>query len=112
MAYHTNKLIWLYGSLDSENDPVIEPLEFALENIYPCPFNSTARIEYGIEKPSHIKLSIYDLGGREISKLVDGFVESGQHSIALNVGALQSGIYLVALESGDQRIVMRAVLIK
>ena len=112
VAYHANTIIVVNGTLDVDDDPGTMPVAFALENIYPSPFNSTAKVDFSVDVTSSVKLSVYDLIGREVATLIDGVVARGRHAVTLNGNGLQSGVYLMALESGNRRIVKRAVLIR
>ncbi len=95
-----------------EKDPATQPLDFSLDGIYPNPFNSTTRIEFSLQRRTDLHLTVYDLAGRRVVSLVDATLETGKHFATLNGDLLQSGIYLVALESGNRRQVKRALLIK
>ena len=113
IVYHTNGLILLSATLDVE-DPgtTLHPFEFNLTGIYPNPFNSEARIEFTLPKPGDMVLDVYDLTGRLVVRLLEGSLGAGLHSAVLDGRGLQTGLYLVVLESGENRAVIRAVLIK
>ncbi|MFC1618876.1 metallophosphoesterase [Candidatus Neomarinimicrobiota bacterium] len=53
---------------------------FALRQNYPNPFNPATRIEYSLAKRSEVTLTIYDIRGREVTQLVNGHFDPGNHS--------------------------------
>jgi hypothetical protein len=81
-----------------------EPLAkgFRLLQNYPNPFNPSTTIAYHLAERSNVKLSIYDLSGKEVSTLVDKEQESGSYSVVfdgLSYRQLASGIYLYSLKA-------------
>ncbi len=51
---------------------------------YPNPFNPVTTISYKIESTSNVQLTIYDMAGRVVKKLVDGMQVEGNHSVVWN----------------------------
>jgi len=80
--------------------------EFRLYQNHPNPFNSGTLIRYQLPEHSQIRLSVYDLLGRRIRTLVNGYREKGYHSVFWGGrdelgNSLSSGIYLYRLKAGD-----------
>jgi len=73
------------------------PRQFALDQNYPNPFNPTTAISYRLLAVSDVKLSVFDLLGREVALLVQEQKEAGYYSVQWNASALPSGIYLYRL---------------
>jgi hypothetical protein len=65
---------------------------------YPNPFNPSTKISYGVKSESHVKLVIYDLIGREVKILVNGFKQPGNYSESFDASNLPSGVYIYKLE--------------
>ncbi len=86
--------------------------DFELQGAYPNPFNSTTSIRYTLDRNAHVTLSIYDLSGREVVKLVDNYLSSGPQEVRLDGKALTSGIYLLRLAVGNQRDEIKIICIK
>jgi CSLREA domain-containing protein len=81
------------------------PLAFGLEQNFPNPFNPQTEIVFHVPEASFVSIVVYDLLGREMSRLVDGSVDAGFHRVSWDgtnhAGrALASGIYLYRMEAG------------
>jgi hypothetical protein len=64
---------------------------------------SGAIIEFGIERPGHVRLDVFDLIGRRVAVLLDGDVEPGTHTLRWNgaPGISVGGVYICRLITGD-----------
>jgi hypothetical protein len=85
--------IYKYGShiIDGVKDvKVNHPVEFAVKNNYPNPFNPSTNIVYTIAKNATVDLSIYNVLGQKIATLVTGDIAAGEHTTVWN-GTTQSG---------------------
>ncbi|MBX7045377.1 MAG: T9SS type A sorting domain-containing protein [Ignavibacteria bacterium] len=95
----------------SNNENTI-PAKYSLEQNYPNPFNPATRINYSIEKNGFVKLTVFDVTGREVKILVSGNVNAGSHSVEFDASKLNSGLYFYKLESGEYSEVRKMILIK
>ena len=82
------------------------PTEFALGQNYPNPFNVVSHIRYSVPRPSHVRLVIYDLLGREIATLVNGTLQTDRYTVAWRGRdqeglPVASGIYFYQIEMRD-----------
>ncbi|NQT35558.1 T9SS type A sorting domain-containing protein [bacterium] len=93
-------------------ESTLAPDIFGITGTYPNPFNSTTTISYSIPSPATVMLGVYDLAGRRVSKLIDGYMQAGIHNVTLNAGDLPSGIYIVHLETVDKSQVRKIALIR
>jgi mannose/cellobiose epimerase-like protein (N-acyl-D-glucosamine 2-epimerase family) len=87
-------------SPDAVEQPVAGlPEETALDQNYPNPFNPTTKIGFRVSGlgSSWVKLSVYDILGREVAVLVDGPRTPGTHFAEFNARGLASGVYLYRL---------------
>jgi len=85
--------------------------DFHLSN-YPNPFNPRTVISWQLSASSSVQLSIYDLGGKRVSVLVDEEKPGGFHEVGFNASHLASGIYLCRLEVNGYAAVRKMVLVK
>jgi len=69
--------------------------------IHPNPFNPNATIEYTIPESSHTSVVIYDVLGREVIALVDGFKNAGNYRINWAANNVFSGVYFCTTKSGS-----------
>ncbi len=88
------------------------PTEYDLDQNYPNAFNPTTTITYQIPKDGQVTLKVYDMLGREVKTLVDGYKSVGRYSVAFDGATLSSGIYFYTLRSGDYSAVKKMVLLK
>ena len=85
---------------------------FEINHVYPNPFNPQTTIVYTIPESQHIKLSVFNLIGREVSVLVDDQMASGRYSIQFDGSHLSSGVYFLHLQSGMHSTIKPLTLIK
>ncbi len=88
------------------------PKEFTLYQNYPNPFNPTSTIQFSIPSAQFVTLKVYDILGREITKLVDEFKQSGTYTVIFNAKELSSGIYFYNLRTGNYSSTKKMVLIR
>jgi len=74
------------------------PGEFSLKQNYPNPFNPMTKIDFSLPEDGSISLSVYDNSGKLVSKLLNGSLSSGYHSVNFNASGISSGIYFYKLE--------------
>ena len=77
------------------------PVTFSLEQNFPNPFNPTTTIRYVLPSSANVKLSVYDLLGREIATLVNEEQSAGWKEVAWNAIGQSSGIYFYKLTAGN-----------
>ena len=93
----------------------IMPVKVNLFAPYPNPFNPTTSIEYDVPQGGmNINLSIYDIRGRLVEELVDGFHQGRiePYKVLWNAEYLSSGIYFVRLKTDVSNHVQKITLIK
>lgn len=88
------------------------PEEYSVSQNYPNPFNPTTEIRFALPEPSHVRLSVYDMLGREVSRPADEQMDAGYHSVTWNASNVSSGVYIYRLSAGDFVQVKRMVVMK
>ena len=74
---------------------------FNLNQNYPNPFNPITLIEYELPLKSHVLLTVYNLIGHEIARLIDRELEAGAHHATWDASRFASGLYFYRLQSGN-----------
>ncbi len=127
--------IWVAIYDTSENDPVVGataliddfsfgpsssvkqinselPENFGLTQNYPNPFNPTTKINFSIPEQSHVDLTIYDILGNEITKLINNSYSAGEYAVDFNSENLPAGIYVARLSAGKYSKAIKMTLLK
>jgi hypothetical protein len=97
---------------DVVNVDVTTPAEFELSQNYPNPFNPSTTIKFTLPQSSNVTLKVFNALGQEVSTLVNGFMESGVHTVNFNASFLNSGIYFYKIDAGLNSEVRKMTLIK
>ncbi len=110
-----------WGFSDSEvltgDEQAVLPAVTTLYQNWPNPFNPVTRINYYLSHDSHVKLSVYDVLGREVTVLVNMRQEKGHRTVSWN-GAnasgrrAASGVYFYRLVAGDFKETRKMILIR
>jgi len=95
-----------------ENETI--PLNISLEQNYPNPFNPQTIINYTLYKSSKTYLRVFDIYGKEVLKIDNGYQNAGSYSILLNTNyyKLASGVYFYTLETDEISVTKKMLLIK
>jgi hypothetical protein len=80
--------------------------------IYPNPFNGTTRIRFDLPVSGEANLSVFDVNGRRVADLEQGFLTAGEHGISWNAERLPTGIYYVRLLADRKMQIRKALLIR
>jgi hypothetical protein len=107
-----NQQISFNGTVGINQNQQIIPKEFQLMQNYPNPFNPATTIEYALIKNTKVKISIYDILGRQIKTLINDFEVAGYHSINFNASNLSSGIYFYKIETDQFTNTKKMILSK
>jgi hypothetical protein len=92
--------------------PALMPAAFALAEAYPNPFNPSTVVQYDLPVASPVRLAVYDVLGREVRVLVNGWLDAGRHRAVLDAGALSSGVYIFRIEAGRFTATKRCLCVK
>ncbi|MFC2150064.1 C25 family cysteine peptidase [Calditrichota bacterium] len=97
---------------NSIDDDVEQPVQFGLNSIYPSPFNSTTRINFGIDHPGNVQLEIFDIMGRSVAKLIDGYFNTDYHEITWRSDRVPAGVYIVSLQHNGRTSISKVICLK
>lgn len=96
----------MFARLTGKSTPASTELSnvYGLRN-YPNPFNAGTVLAYELNEPENVSLVVYDVLGRQVARLVEGFQPSGLHEISWdgtddNGKTLGSGMYFYRMTTG------------
>jgi len=88
------------------------PENFLLEQNYPNPFNPQTNIRYHLPVAGQTKLTVFNLLGEKVLRLVNGWEPAGVHTVSVDASRLASGLYFYRLESGSLQQVRKMMVTK
>jgi hypothetical protein len=88
------------------------PQQLSLSQSYPNPFNACTIIEFALPKSTDVRLSVYDMLGREVTVLVNERRNAGLHKAVFDGSELSSGVYFYRLKTGDFTKTKRMISLK
>ncbi len=100
------------GPVSVEAKYLDKAADYTLEQNYPNPFNPTTKITYSIADNQSVRLTVYDVVGREVAVLINETQRAGKYSVELNAANLSSGVYFYELRTGNQLFVKKMMLLK
>ena len=112
---------WLGSSADWQCTGVSFPGEsatslnvssFALNNPFPNPFNPSTTISFELPVAGEVSLVVYDVMGREVVTLVDGYQAAGCHEAVFDAKELASGVYFARLQAGNEVRTQKMLLVR
>ncbi|MBU0517330.1 T9SS type A sorting domain-containing protein [bacterium] len=97
---------------DDKLAEAIVPEEIQVTGCYPNPFNPVTVIGFQLPASGEVTLSVYDISGRLVAELVDGWREAGWHNVTFDGSGLASGIYIYQLTGGKLHATGKMLLVK
>ncbi|MBO8131265.1 MAG: T9SS type A sorting domain-containing protein [Candidatus Marinimicrobia bacterium] len=94
------------------SEPNATPATFELMQNYPNPFNPITVINYTLFRPGYVTLTVFDLHGNEVAKLVNEKKSGGTHTVYFDGTNLANGIYFYRLKSGSDVMTKKMLLLK
>ena len=85
---------------------------FVLEQNYPNPFNPSSTIRFQIPYSTFVTLKVFDVLGREVASLVNGFLSDGTYTRVFDAGDLSAGVYLYCLQTRELTVTKIMALIR
>jgi len=124
IVYEINGQFWrapgdTVGLWPAEPTPVEDPIENRLPtghlmaSTYPNPFNATAVITFELNHESNVKVTIYDLLGKQVAILANGVFPAGKSEVFLdmnNVGG--SAVYFYRVDADNETATGKMILLK
>jgi len=107
--------------LISKGDSIIHeytmPTEFSLMQNYPNPFNPSTNIRFTIPKDSYVKLYVYDINGKIVDEIINGYLNPGVHNVEwrgtdIYGREVSSGVYFYSIEALEYSKSYKMVFVK
>jgi hypothetical protein len=95
-----------------ENNSAMVNKSFRLNQNYPNPFNPSTNINFSLDKNSDVKLSLYDVSGKLIRVIKEGFLKAGSYDEKINMDGFGTGIYFYSLETSEGKVTQKMILAK
>jgi hypothetical protein len=73
------------------------PSSFALMQNYPNPFNPATTIRFDIAKSSFVKITVYDITGKELEVLGAENLKPGEYEVKWDAAKYSSGVYFYSI---------------
>ncbi|WP_420457500.1 T9SS type A sorting domain-containing protein [Rubrivirga sp.] len=88
------------------------PAQISLSAPTPNPFAGSTRLTYETPEAGPVRVSVYDVRGREVAVLEDRPVQAGRHDVQLDAQSLSAGVYMVRLEATGHVLTRQAVVVR
>jgi Subtilase family/Secretion system C-terminal sorting domain len=116
-VYYQGEMTSTEFEVDGENLLFVEeeslPTQFAINRIYPNPFNPSTTISISIPRVTELDLRVYNMLGQEVAKLAEGQYATGHQRFVFNASNMASGIYFVkASILGEATLIQKMLLVR
>ncbi len=88
------------------------PTKYSLEQNYPNPFNPSTKIKYQVPNNGLVKITVYDITGREVTQLVNSEHTAGFYEVDFNAFQLASGVYFYRIQASNFVQTKKMILVK
>ena len=102
------------GLFLTQGGPLATPAEagapdaaVALRPPAPNPSATRAALRYALDASANVRLTVYDMLGREVAVVAEGARAAGAHTAPVDVSAWPAGVYLVRLDVGGEALTQR-----
>lgn len=116
VAYEGNIYNTTFTVTNSPTHVVDQPFTITPDHFlydpYPNPFNPAVILRYRIPQKEHVLLTVHDLLGREIARLVDDVQNGGVHEIRFDASGHANGTYLYRLHAGRFETTKKMILLR
>ena len=120
-GYTSTNNAWIYkriwNTLDIYGQESLSVTDYKVHNNYPNPFNPVTTLRYDLPEDLFVSITVYDMLGNVVSKLVNKDENSGYKSVQWNAindkgQPVSAGVYLYTIQGGDFRQTRKMVLLK
>ncbi len=105
-------ITFIRGLIGIEPISQIIPKEYFVNPNYPNPFNPVTKIKFGLPKESFVKITVYDILGKEVAILANEQLKPGEFEVDWKADNYPSGIYFYRVEAGSFVKTSKMMLVK
>ncbi|MFA5498876.1 MAG: T9SS type A sorting domain-containing protein [Candidatus Cloacimonadia bacterium] len=98
-------------NLSADKSDIVKPLSMSLKN-YPNPFNPETTISFNLPMASEVELSIYNIKGQLVERVINTQMQVGQHKVVWNGNGVSSGLYFYKLTTPEGSLINKMMLLK
>jgi methionine-rich copper-binding protein CopC len=95
-----------------ETSTTTAPVQYSLSQNYPNPFNPSTHIAFSIPEETDVRISVYDLVGREVALLLDASLPRGAYVVVWNASDRPSGMYMCKMTTASFTQTRMMMLVK
>ncbi len=111
MQFEARDCVAVVGNIDPKRK-VGKIDEVLLHTASPNPLNPSTRIGFYLPEATFVNISVYDVKGALVARLVDGMHPAGEHLVEWNPRNIASGIYFYRLVAGEIVQTKKMVLLR
>mgnify|MGYP000468751478 FL=1 len=109
---HSPRVLDIKIPADVEIGEAVVPKNIKISAPYPNPFNPQTAIQIELNENMHLYVAVFDINGRVVKQLINGYLQKGNHEITFNNKGLTSGIYFIRIEGEGIQHTSKVVLLK
>ncbi len=117
--------IRFHATSDYGNNCYIDDINFSVDasipeqdgqvsdvNVYPNPANGNTAIEFILQKPENVSMSVKNLLGQDVITFGEKKYQEGSHTEYFSTDKLEQGIYYINIIAGDQQYTHKIAIVK
>lgn len=101
-----------YGPVRVTAQGKAKPLSLSLAQSFPNPAHATTTISFTLAEAGDVTLEVFDLSGRKVATVAEGYRPAGENEATLDTGTLAAGVYIYRLRAGDKVAAKRLAVVK
>jgi hypothetical protein len=107
---YTDNLIYYLTVAKTDLTGVKEVSDIHGVNVYPNPATDHVYVDLSLSNSEKVQVSVVNLLGQQVYSNNYGTLNNGAQSLKINTGNLNSGIYFVSIQAGDNKVTRKIVV--
>jgi endonuclease/exonuclease/phosphatase family metal-dependent hydrolase len=109
---HSPRVLDIKIPADVEIGEAVIPKNIKISAPYPNPFNPQTAIQIELNENMHLYAAVFDINGRVVKQLINGYLQKGNLEITFKNKGLTSGIYFIRIVGEGIQHTSKVVLLK